>query len=169
MRDPIIRPVVRAAAALAFLVAATVAQAAPTATYSGAWFEIDAPADFTVRPSIPSGSADGFDSAFFAAPDGSVEFYVHAPQWGGEPSDIAIDPATESLTDEKIVTDGPVTRRWFTISADDGSYSRSYLTIADARGPTTRTIGIRYDSLESLRANNSAYAAFRDSLRQFAD
>ena len=162
-------PIIQAAVAFAFLLCAVTANAAAIATFSGAWFEIDAPADFTVRPSLPSTSADGFDSAFFASPDGNVEFYVHAPQWGGEPTDIAIDPTTETLSDEKVVTDGPITRRWYTISADDGSYSRSYLTTTDARGPTERTVGIRYRSIEDLRANTAAYTAFRDSLRQFAD
>lgn len=161
--------IMRAAATLAFLVFAVAAQAAGVTTYAGAWFEIDAPADFTVRPSLPSDSAEGFDSAFFTAPDGAVEFYVHAPQWGGEPTDIAIDPATESLSDEKIVTDGPITRRWFTIAANDGSYGRSYLTTTDSRGPTSYTIGIRHRSIEDLEAYNGAYTAFRDSLRQFAD
>jgi hypothetical protein len=162
-------PILHAAATLAFLVFAIAAQAAAVTTYAGAWFEIDAPADFTVRPSLPSDSADGFDSAFFTAPDGSVEFYVHAPQWGGEPTDIAVDPETESLSDERVIAEGPITRRWFTISADDGSYSRSYLTTTDSRGPTARTVGIRYRSIEDLQANNAAYLAFRDSLRQFAD
>ena len=64
---------------------------------------------------------------------------------------------------------GVIPRRWFTISADDGSYSRSYLTTTDSRGPASRTIGIRYRSIGDLRANNAAYLAFRDSLRQFAD
>lgn len=161
--------IIHAAAALAFLLCAVTAHAAATTTYAGAWFEIDAPVEFTVRPSLPSASADGFDSAFFTSPDGAVEFYIHAPQWGGDATDIAIDPATESLSDEKVVTDGPVTRRWFTISAHDGSYSRSYLTTTDTRGPTERTVGIRYRSIEDLQANNAAYTAFRDSLRQFAD
>ena len=161
--------IIQAAAALAFLVFAVAAQAAGVTTYGGAWFEIDAPADFTVRPSLPSDSAEGFDSAFFTAPDGAVQFYVHSPQWGGDPTDIAIDPATETLSAEKVVTDGPVTRRWFTISAKDGSYSRSYLTVSDARGPTERTIGIRYRSIADLQAYNARYLAFRDSLRQFAD
>jgi hypothetical protein len=161
--------IIQAAAALALALWAIAAQAAGTTTYEGAWFEIDAPAEFTVRPSLPSTSADGFDSAFFTSPDGSVEFYVHSPQWGGEPTDIAVDQATETLGDERVVTEGPITRRWFTISANDGSYSRSYLTVSDARGPTERTIGIRYRSIEDLQAYNAEYLAFRDSLRQFAD
>ena len=161
--------IIQAATALALVVFAVAAQAAGVTTFSGAWFEIDAPADFTVRPSLPSDSAEGFDSAFFTAPDGAVQFYVHSPQWGGEPTDIAIDPATETLSDEKVVTDGPITHRWFTIAAKDGSYSRSYRTVSDARGPTERTIGIRYRSIADLQAYNARYLAFRDSLRQFAD
>jgi hypothetical protein len=52
--------------------------------YKGAWFDIMYPAGFTVRPSIKSStSAEGYDSVFFASPDGKVEFYISSPQWRG--------------------------------------------------------------------------------------
>jgi hypothetical protein len=64
--------------------------------YTGAWFRIQYPSTFTVRPSLHSETTDrGYDSAFFTAPDDSVEFYVFSPQWTGEPTDIALRPATE--------------------------------------------------------------------------
>ena len=34
-------------------------------TYKGAWFEIDYPKIFTVKPSIPSSTPDLYDSAYF--------------------------------------------------------------------------------------------------------
>lgn len=148
---------------------AVAAAAQETRTFRGAWFSIDYPADFEVRPSLRSTTADGYDSAIFAAPDGRVAFYVHAPQWGGVPVDIALDPATERLAGERVVEDGPVTRRWFTIAARDGSYARSYLTVTDDRGPTSTTIGLRYASPEVLDAFRDAYASFRRSLQQYAD
>ena len=155
------------AAALVLLAAAV--RAEDLATYRGAWFEVDYPADFTAAPSLPSTTAEGADSATFTAPDGSVSFYVFSPQWGGTPEDIALDPATETLASERSETSGTVTRRWFTIAAKDGRYQRSYLTTTDDRGPTTRTIGLRYSSQEALDRFRGQYVTFRDSLRQFSD
>ncbi len=137
--------------------------------FEGAWFEVDYPQDFTARPSLQSDSADGADSAFFASPDGTVEFYVHSPQWGGVASDIALDPATERLADEKVVATGPLTKRWSTIAAKDGSYRRSYMTVTDSRGPSNWTIGRKYASQADLRRFDAEYLTFRESLRQFAD
>jgi hypothetical protein len=118
---------------------------------------------------LQSPTAEGADSATFSAPDGSVSFYVYAPRWGGTPADIALDPATEQLASERTATSGTMTQHWFTIAARDGSYRRSYLTTSDDRGPTTRTIGLRYTSAEALSQHHVEYRAFRDSLKQFAD
>jgi len=90
---------------------------APTRIFEGAWFQVAYPADFTVRPSLESSSAEGYDSAFFDSPDGEVTFYVFSPQWGGEPSDIALDPDTEAMQDSTPSTEGPVTTTRVTIRA----------------------------------------------------
>jgi len=161
--------VAAAAGLLALGLAATAAPAQERRTFEGAWFSIDYPAEFEVRPSLESTTADGYDSARFVAPDGSVAFYVHAPQWGGIPADIALDPATETVAGERVAEDGPLTRRWVTYTARDGSYARSYLTVTDHRGPTSYTIGLRYTSGAALEAYRDAYAAFRQSLEQYAD
>jgi hypothetical protein len=68
-----------------------------TRVFEGAWFQVAYPADFVAVPSLPSATAEGYDSAFFRSPDGAVEFYVFAPQWGGQPEDIALDPGREEL------------------------------------------------------------------------
>ena len=157
------------AAAMLLLLVGGGLLAADVATYRGAWFEVAYPAGFTAAPSLPSPTAPGADSATFTAPDGSVSFYVYAPRWGGIPDDIALDPRTETLDAERVITAGPVMRRWFTIAARDGSYQRSYLTTTDDRGPTSRTIGLRYVSEDALARYEAEYLAFRESLRQFSD
>lgn len=139
------------------------------AVYEGAWFEVTYPADFTVRPSLESSSAEGYDSVFFDSPDGEVTFYVHSPQWGGEPSDIALDPATEVLQDSTSTAEGPVTTTRLTIRAVDGSWERSYVTEADERGPSRWTIGWRYASDAARERYAPAFEAFRESLMQFGD
>jgi len=163
----------RATRTLALLFAAGLL-AAQTVTggleaFEGAWFEVDYPAGFEARPSLESDSAEGPDSAFFASPDGTVEFYVFSPQWGGEPTDIALDPETETLAAERVLREGPITKRWYTIAAKDGAYQRSYLTVSDDRGPSSWTIGRRYASAADLRRYDPEYLAFRESLRQYAD
>jgi hypothetical protein len=155
----------RSAGVLLALGLAGTALAQEIATFRGAWFEIEYPADFVAVPSLPSTTADGADSATFTAPDGTVSFYVFAPQWGGNPADIALDPATETLESERSATEGPVTRRWFTIAARDGGYRRSYLTTTDERGPSSRTIGLRYASSDALARYQADYLAFRSSLQ----
>lgn len=70
--------------------------------YKGAWFAIEYPPDFIVKPSLKSTSAKGYYSAYFASPDGSVKFYVFSPQWNGLPSDFALNPETEEYISEKI-------------------------------------------------------------------
>ena len=160
-------PNVLAILAAVVLMSANMATAA--SKFEGAWFEVQYPDAFKATPSQQSSTADGFDSAFFAAPDKTVEFYVFSPQWGGDPADIALDPATETLADERIVKNGEVTKRWYTIAAKDGSYKRSYLSVLDERGPTNWTIGRKYASEADRLRYNAEYLSFRDSLTQFAD
>lgn len=68
--------------------------------YKGAWFKVEYPSDFTVKPSLKSTSGKGYDSAFFVSPDESVEFYIFSPMWNGVPSDIELNPKTEKLVSE---------------------------------------------------------------------
>lgn len=145
------------------------AESSATTVFEGAWFEVAYPADFTVRPSLESSSTEGYDSVFFDSPDGEVSFYVHSPQWGGEPSDFTLDPATEVVQDSTSTTDGPLTTTRVTIRARDGSWVRSYVTEADERGPSRWTIGWRYASEEARERYAPAFEAFRASLTQFGD
>jgi len=139
-------------------------------TYRGAWFEIKYPANFAVRPSLPSStSTRGYDSVFFTAPDGSVEFYVFSPQWNGTPSDIEINPLSEVLVSQEITQNFGKTIRRATVRALDGSYSRSFEDTEEATTNTRKVFGIRYANLASYNRYKSAYLTFKASLAQFSD
>jgi hypothetical protein len=140
-----------------------------TEVFEGAWFEVSYPASFQARPSLESSSADGYDSAFFDAPDGEVSFYVHAPQWGGEATDIVLDPITEEVVDSATSTVGSITTTHTTIAARDGAWTRSYVTTYDDRGPSQWTIGWRYASEQARDRYAAAFDAFKESLKQFAN
>lgn len=138
-------------------------------TYKGAWFQIKHPSNFTVRPSQRSGSAGGFDSAFFTAPGGEVEFYVFSPQWNGEPSDIALDSRYEVSVSQTTQRSGNKIIRRATIKAKDGSYTRSFEDIEDTATNTRRVFGIEYVSQAAYNRYRQTYLTFKASLTQFAD
>lgn len=150
-------------------VIAAPAAADPVATFSGAWFDINYPAEFTVQALPPGTPAAEADAAEFTAPDGSTAFYVHSPLWGGAAPGIAIDPATETLAEERTVTDGPLRHHRFSIAANDGSRGRAYLTTTDTRGPSNWTIGRSWTSAAALARYQEAYLDFRGSLVQYSD
>jgi hypothetical protein len=137
--------------------------------YEGAWFEIRYPPGFRVRPSQPSTSANGYDSAFFLASDGSVEFYVFAPQWNGTARDIEVNPATETVVSQDVARSGSKQIRRVTIRAQDGSYLRSYEDTEDVVTNTRKIFGIKYVNAASYNRYRQAYVTFKASLVQFAD
>lgn len=141
----------------------------PGLVFKGAWFEITYPANFTPIPSLPGSTAEGYDSATFISPDGKVSFYVYAPQWGGEPTDITLDPQWESVVSEKTVAQDDREIRWLTICAKDGGYCRSYQDTIAYQGSIRTTLGIRYRDEEARRQYHQEYLKFRRSLLKFAD
>ena len=139
-------------------------------TFEGAWFDVTVPAEFKATPLLPGLSSDGHDSASFTSPDGSVSFYVFAPQWSGNPLTIAIDPETEVLRDETTsVLENGVKNRWWTIDAKDGSYARSYHEVTDAEGTSRHVIGTKYASVVALQTYGADYACFKNSLERYLD
>jgi hypothetical protein len=150
--------------------------------YMGAWFSIDYPANFAVRRGLKSNAGDdkSYDSAFFAAADKSVEFYVFSPMHDGEPKDILVNNKTEiqvsSKTENKKEKDGfdSTTRViWVTIRARNGRYTRSYM---DLRGDgmkwggfTRRVFGIKYTNQKVYERYKQQYLHFQHSLEQYAD
>jgi hypothetical protein len=137
--------------------------------YKGAWFEIKYPAAFQVHPSLKSPSGQGYDSVFFAAPDGSVEFYVFSPQWNGDPGDVAINSRNEVLVSQTSEKKGSKTVRRVTIKARDNSYSRSFEDTEDEATNTRKVFGIKYRNAATYSRYRQTYLTFKQSLTQFAD
>jgi hypothetical protein len=149
------------------IVSATVS--GQTKTFNGAWFDIKYPSSFTPRPSLISAtSAKGYESAFFRSPDGSAEFYIFSPQWSGTPTDISLR-STEKITSTTSKTSGNVTVKWWTITANDGSYTRTYQETTNSSANTNWVIGIKYKDQSAYNKYKQQYLAFKASLVQFAD
>lgn len=136
-------------------------------TYRGAYFEIKYPAGFSVRPS--QRSDENPDSAFFAAPDKSVEFYVFSPIWNGDPKDIEINEATEIYVSQNTQTRGGIKIRRATIRAKDGSYLRSFEDTENTNTNNRTIFGIKYRDQNVYDRYRQTYLTFKKSIRQFAD
>lgn len=137
--------------------------------YKGAWFDIEYPSTFSVKPSIKSEGIEGkYESAFFVSPDKTVRFYIFSPQWAGENADIA-PKAGETVATEKTEKDKDMNRRYFTITPKSAGMTRSYVETTNADATVRWVIGIEYDSKEAYEKYKSAYLKFKKSLKQFAD
>lgn len=140
---------------------------AQTKTYKGAWFEIKYPASFKAKGSIKSAtSGSGFDSAVFDSPDGKVQFYIFSPQWSGTAHDIEIK-SSEKLVNSETKESGDKELSWWTISAKNNSYTRSYQETKEHN--TNWIFGIKYKDDASLKKYKKQYLNFKKSLVQFAD
>lgn len=139
-------------------------------TFTGAWFEVKYPSDFIAQGSMvsASGEENQFDSAFFTSPDGEVEFYIFSPQWGGEPTDIALRSNEKEGNRQVKKTANQTVTHW-TISAKDGSYVRSYQEIRNEMENTVWVVGIKYKNQKAYERYKKQYIAFKSSLQQFAD
>lgn len=137
--------------------------------FKGAWFEIIVPPDFTVRPSMKSSSANGYESAFFDSPDGDVSFYIFSPQWGGEPNDIDIDQNIEKTSSTFTQKSKNNIITWREIKAIDGSYFRAYQDTKSGNGNIHWIVGLKYKSKAAYEKYKRAYLSFKKSLKQFAD
>ncbi|RRD76988.1 hypothetical protein [Tannerella forsythia] len=139
-------------------------------TFTGAWFEVKYPSDFTAQGSMvsASGEENQFDSAFFTSPDGEVEFYIFSPQWGGEPTDIALR-SNEKAGNRQVKQTAKQTVTHWTIGAQDGSYVRSYQETRNEVENTVWVVGIKYKNQKAYDRYKKQYIAFKSSLQQFAD
>jgi hypothetical protein len=136
-------------------------------SYKGAYFEIKYPAGFRVRPS--QRSDENPDSAFFTAPDGSVEFYVFSPIWNGDPRDIEINEAIESYVSQDMQEKGGIKIRRVTIRAKDGSYLRSVEDTENTNTNNRTVFGIKYRNQDAYNKYRQTYLTFKKSIKQFAD
>ncbi len=138
--------------------------------HKGAYFEIKYPSSFKARPSLASNSFEGsYDSAFFTAPDGSVEFYVFSPLWNGDPKDIQIDPVNEEYVSEDTERKGNVVVRRVAIRAKDFSYRRSFEDSENTENNTRKVFGIKYRDQNAYNRYRRSYLTFKSSLRKFYD
>jgi len=138
-------------------------------TYNGAWFSINYPSNFQARGSMRSSiSPDNYESATFTSPDNTVQFYVFSPQWRADATDIGVSPG-ESMGSTKTENNADGQIKWWTITANDGSYSRSYMERINSTENTNLIFGIRYTSASALDSYKQFYEAFKASLKQYSD
>ena len=137
-------------------------------TYKGAYFDIKYPAGFRVRPSQRT-DGERYDSAFFGAPDGSVEFYVFSPIWNGDPQDIEINEAAEDYVSQNTQTNNGIKIRRATIRAKDGSYTRSFEDTENTNTNNRTVFGFKYLNQTVYNKYRQTYLTFKKSIRQFAD
>ena len=141
---------------------------AQTATFKGAWFQIQYPSNFIATGSMKSLTADGFDSAVFTSPNKQVEFYVFSPQWEGEANDIKLQ-GQEKLINTKTQISGDTEITWWTITSPNGTYQRSYVQKTHKIFHTTCIFGIMYKNAKAFDLYKKEYANFKNSLQPFAD
>ena len=162
-----------------------------TSDYMGAWFTITFPAEFTVRP-VGRVVTDGkTDEAAFVSPDGSAEFYVYSPLWGGNPSSyLEALPTEKKISDESTSTVTSFTNtygtistkkvtRWVTFEARNKLYKRSFVSIKNdvfdkpnqyGQDATFHFVfGFKYKDQATYTAYLPAYLAFKKSLIQYSD
>lgn len=137
-------------------------------TYRGAYFDIKYPATFSARGSQRM-DGERYDSAFFAAPDGSVEFYVFSPIWNGDPEEIEINEATEAYVSEDSETYNGIKVRRATIRARDGSYLRSFEDTENTNTNNRTVFGIKYRDQATYNKHRQTYLTFKKSIKQYAD
>ena len=139
-------------------------------TYKGAWFTIDYPKSFKVNPSI-SYDDTSYDSVFFSPVDNEVTFYICSPLWGSTCDDIQLDALLETkgeVQTTKNTKNGlSNTVHFYTITAKDGSYLRSYQE--SVQESTRWIIGIKYKNENALKKYRMQYLHFKKSLLQFSD
>ena len=151
--------------------------AIPMASFNGSWFRVEYPTNFSVSPSGPVDKYDDYefvstDEARFTSPDGTVEFFVFSPQWGGDPKNYLIQQSNEitvESSEEKANSDDPfaVSHRWVTYEDKNGKYTRSYHSLMTES--THHVFGIKYTDRKMYERYKAAYLAFKSSLQQFAD
>jgi hypothetical protein len=153
-----------------FLYAEDAAQNKQAKKFTGAWFEIQYPPDFSAEPSLKSTTnATGPDSVFFVAPSKEVSFYVYSPQWNGTATDILLKDDKETQVSLKKTEKNGVITLDYTIAAKDGSYTRSYVDVEDTNSNTRQVFGITYRDQKILDQYKDLYTQFKSSLVQFAD
>lgn len=161
---------------LTFVLALSISAGSPANAdvYEGDYFAITYPESFTAI------EINGDEASFFS-PDDTVEFYVHAPQWSGQPETYLDVKGFEELVDEKSVKSNKegvyldhVQVKFATIRARDGAYWRSYMQRRQCHTNAfidcvSYVFGIKYRDDQALSRHREAYKAYKASLEQFSD
>ncbi|PHR28699.1 MAG: hypothetical protein COA38_11945 [Fluviicola sp.] len=147
------------------------------ASFNGSWFRVEYPQNFTASPITPTQKYGDYefvdtDEASFTSPDGTVEFFVYSPQWGGDPIDYLVEKSNEktaSSSEDNTNSDDPfsVSHHWVTYEDKEGKYTRSYHSLMTES--THHVFGVRYTNRKMYERYKAAYLAFKKSLQQFAD
>jgi hypothetical protein len=154
-------------------------------TYTGAWFTIKYPTNFSVVPlSKSSTSIDGYDGVKFVAAKDLVEFYIYSPQSGGLQADYTNEISakvgsekTETdktqtkdyVVEGKVIETNAIIKRIIVISAKNNSYRRTFEMSEDYLNATRLIFGFRYPDKARFKNYLPSYEAFKNSLLQYAD
>jgi hypothetical protein len=146
-----------------FILTALVSQA-QTKKFEGSFFSVSYPSNFkATKCSDPNFC----NSVTLTSPDKTVQFYIFSPQWNGEPN-VSVT-ATEKEVSRKESEVNGVTITEVTISAKNGSYTRSYYDAENKELNTRYCFGIKYKNIAAYNKFKAQYIAFKKSLEQFAD
>ena len=132
--------------------------------FEGGYFKVDVPLGFSINPSLASSKDGAYDSVVLRSPDGGAEFYVFAPERGGVASDIILDTSSEQIVDETVGEDqSRFVNSWWSISAIDESYIRSYHSRIEVATERLTVFGLRYRSKDDFNAYIDLYREFKKS------
>ncbi len=155
------------AATLVLLLMAT--SALGEQVFNGAWFKIMYPDGFVATGSQKSKTSDGFDGVFVRNPENTVEFYVFAPQWSGDPAGLNALIVGEKLVSESSTKGGKRSITWRTYAASNQSHLRSIEDTVSTDKQQRHVFAIRYRDDRELARYREAYQAFKASLEVYAD
>jgi hypothetical protein len=139
--------------------------------FTGAWFSINAPSGFIVKPSLKSPTSNienAFDSAFFISPAGDVEFYIYSPQWLGRPTDFECNSKFEGSPSLEKKGNSQKLFQYSTCVAKDNSYTKSLVVITENQN-VNYAFGIKYKNQVAYEKYKADYLRFKNSLKQFSD
>ena len=147
---------------IAVAVLFTIQATAQLNTFRGAGFEVSYPTTFRAFGSQKSSELNAFESAFFISPDNSVEFYIFAPLHNGLANDIAVKSNEKQSAIQ--TTNGKATNaKFWTITAKDNSYERTYQESIDVKTGDNWVIGLKYKNQAAFAKYRNEYLAFKKS------
>ena len=136
--------------------------------YSGAWFDIEYPADFIIREREKSPTGSGYDGVVFREQNGDVEFYVYSPQWSGT-SEFETQLENEELLEETTQEDFGKTVTFIKLHDIDDNYYREYKVFEENEGTVRYLYGFKYKTEKLHTKYLDAYNHFANTLVQYAD